>query len=331
MRSIYAISFTAGMEGEGMAALKSALPDCEVLETAGNFIMFSCASIQIHKLNFCSSVYKVLHFSRDQWSLDAYAKALALRDFHIPKGTGTFNLRSFTKNLPSEIPELTRKSIISLIQSKSGLHFSTNEPDKNIHLQLKNTGLAFLALQIKAKKSPKSAGQLHADFCNLIIQNNLPQIQNGVVIDAFAGHGGFSQALIDEKSVQAQKLVLIESSPKLAQILTDKFGGQKALQIIPTDISTLMESKLQADFIFADPPPGGKGKKKGIQASYNIWLNALAHVLKPSGRLVIISSAKQELIDAINTSKLLIADTERNVLISGKKVLLISATKTLVH
>jgi tRNA G10 N-methylase Trm11 len=166
-----------------------------------------------------------------------------------------------------------------------------------------------------------SAGELCSDISNLLLR--LGDLNSGAeILDAFAGYGGISKETI--KSFNPLSLIAVDKDSRMINGLKNQFKSDKRVKVVASDVVAFL-NKAESNFnlIIADPPWGEFQEYEGnLLNLYCDFLTNAKLKLKSGGKIVIISSKKDELEEAAAKSGLNI-EAKLNVLISGKKVLVL--------
>ena len=137
------------------------------------------------------------------------------------------------------------------------------------------------------------------------------------MLDAFGGYGGITNSA---KKFKPSKIIICENNLSLAARLEVRFKDSTLVNVRNQGVIDLLDnSSFQFDLILADPPWGEFEKNLDIIGFYSSFLNSAKANLKPEGKIVIISSNKDALAEAVTSSGLSIKN-QLDVLISGKKV-----------
>ncbi len=319
MNFLYAINFAPGFE-ELVSSFLTELT-AEVLKSEEGFILTQFKNKpEMAKLRFAKGVVEVFDWSDD-------FKALKLEipdDFEIEPGK-RFNLRSFEAGKPSKVDPELREQIIRAISKKTGLIYSSFEPEVDFVLMQRRDGLSYFGVKLADEASFKAQkGEIQSDVANLLLKLGDLKI-GGIILDAFAGQAGISKEIL--VSFEPKQLVLSEKESRLVNILKKDFKEEPKLKVVAADaVNFLKNDSMSFDLIVADPPWGEFMVVNNLQGLYEDFLVRAESRIHEQGRIVIMSSAKDELKQAVKKTELKIL-AELNVLISGKKVLVLKLGK----
>ncbi len=316
MSTIFTINFTPGFE-ELVSGIFESL-DCEVIfsEEAFALVKFS-SKPEPNSLRFAKSIIEVF-----DWGDDFESLKLSLPEgFEIPP-VRTFTIRSLESGRPSKLDSRKRVDLIKEISVKTGLAYSSFEPDVDFVIAKRRDGKSYFGFKLPLDKESKpQRGELGLDVTNLLIRLG-DMSDRKRVLDAFSGYGGVTRELL--KSFKPESVELVEKDSRMVNLLKALFKDESSARVVAGDVvSFLKRPGENLDLIIADPPWGEFKEYKGdLGRLYLDFLTAAKPRLSEKGKLVIMSSKKEELEDAAKKSGLSI-ESRLNVLISGKKVLVL--------
>lgn len=242
-------------------------------------------------------------------------------DFSATTGK-TFSIRNFDAGRPAKMDETMRIGLIREISVKTGLRYSAFEPDVDFVVAKRRDGMSYFGLKLSMKGGVKpNKGELNPDIVNLLAE--LGDIKSGFrVLDAFAGYGGVSKEVT--KSFNPLGVTAVEKDSQLVNRLKSEFGSKSKARVVASDVVNFLKgTELEFDLIIADPPWGEFENYGGdLSKLYFDFLTVAQKRLSGAGKLVIISSAK-EVLEKVAEESGLTVEARLNVLISGKKVLVL--------
>jgi 16S rRNA G966 N2-methylase RsmD len=316
MNYLYAVNFAPGFE-ELVAYILKPL-GCEVVfsEEAFALVQFK-ARPDLKLLRFAKSIIEVFDCKDEFGDL----KLVVPEGFVSPEAK-TFAIRSFEAGRPSKLDSEKRTEIIKEISNKTKLRYSSFEPDVDFVIARRRDGKSYFGFKLPVGAVTKiNKGELHTDIVNLLLR--LGQVESGArVLDAFTGYGGVSRELL--KSFNPESVVMVEKDSKLVNSLKIIFKLDKRARVVAGDVvGYLKNSEYNFDLIVSDPPWGEFEDYIGdLSKLYFDFLIGAKSKIKEDGKIVMLSSKKGELEKAAMESGLNIED-KLNVLISGKKVLVL--------
>ena len=316
---IYSAQFPSGFEALVKLRLEADFK-AKILVEEDGLILFLIKGIipplKLKKINYVSSLDAVLFWAKEERSLESLAASVSENNFKVLKikRSEDFQLRAFINNQPSVFKD--RDILTELISGSTGLELSSHKPHYIFNLKLRKSGLGIFSLKIKSDDKKYHQGELHQDVATLLCL--FGELSRGdVVLDAFGGYGGITNSA---KKFKPSKIIICENNLSLAARLEVRFKDSPPVNVQNKDVIDLLDnSSFQFDLILADPPWGEFEKNLDIIGFYSSFLNSAKANLKPEGKIVIISSNKDALAEAVTSSGLSIKN-QLDVLISGKKV-----------
>ena len=316
---IYSAQFSSGFETLVKLRLDADFK-AKILVEEDGLILFLIKGIipplKLKKINYVSSLDAVLFWAKEERSLESLAASVSENNFKVLKikRSEDFQLRTFINNQPSVFKD--RDILTELISGSTGLELSSHKPHYIFNLKLRKSGLGIFSLKIKSDDKKYHQGELHQDVATLLCL--FGELSRGdVVLDAFGGYGGITNSA---KKFKPSKIIICENNLSLAAMLEVRFKDSTLVGIKNQNVIDLLDnSSFQLDLILADPPWGEFQNNLDIRGLYSSFLNSAKAKLRPEGKIVIISSNKDALAEAITSSGLSIKN-QLDVLISGKKV-----------
>lgn len=315
MNYLYAINFAPGFEELVVGLLKKTGAKIKLNEEGFALAEFS-KRVAPAELGFAKSIIGVFSQSDDIAGLN-----LTLPNgFVAPEGY-RFSIRSFEGNRPSKLDAETRVEVIREVSLKTKLKYSAFEPDVDFIISKRKSGLCFFGMKLPVEKIKAEKGELHLDVVSLFCA--LGDIRKGSkVLDAFAGHGGVSSNVLS--NFEPLSVVMVEKDSRLVNSLKPRFKGDKRARVAASDVVNYLKStEGHFDLIIADPPWGEFEDYVGdLGKLYTEFLRVAKIRIEPEGKIVMLSSKKEELELAALESGMTV-EARLNVLISGKKVLVL--------
>ena len=316
---IYSAQFPSGFETLVKLRLEADFK-AKILVEEDGLILFLIKGIipplKLKKINYVSSLDAVLFWAKEERSLESLAASVSENNFKglKLKRLEDFQLRAFINNQPSVFKD--RDVFTRLISSSTGLELSSHKPCYIFNLKLRKSGLGIFSLKIKSDDKKYHQGELHQDVATLLCL--FGELSRGdVVLDAFGGYGGIMNSA---KKFKPSKIIICENNLSLAARLEVRFKDSPPVNVQNKEVIDLLDnSSFRFDLILADPPWGEFQNNLDIRGFYSSFLNSAKAKLKLGGKIVIISSNKDALAEAVTSSGLSIKN-QLDVLISGKKV-----------
>lgn len=316
MKDLYAINFAPGFDGLARGILKKSGVEIIFAEEAFVLARFE-GEIKVGDLRFAKSVIEVFEYSPSYKELEFVLP----NDFNISIGK-TFSIRNFDCGRPAKMEDDVRAGLIREISEKTKLGYSSFEPDVDFVVAKRRDGMSYFGykLDLGSSKKPQK-GEINSDIANLLAE--LGDIKPGAkVLDAFAGYGGISKVIVS--FFAPEQVIAVEKNSTLVNRLKTEFGKKSKVRVVASDVVHFLKStELRFNLIIADPPWGEFEEYSGdLGKLYFDFLVAAKKRLSSGGKIVIMSSAKETLAASALDSGIEVEE-ELNVLISGKKVLVL--------
>jgi 16S rRNA G966 N2-methylase RsmD len=316
MSFIYAINFAPGFE-ELVGGILTKLKGEIIYSEEAFFLVKFKVLPEESELRFAKGVIKVFSFADNFRNLK-----FGMPDSLDFGSSRTFTLRSFEFGRPSKMESALRTGLIEEVARNTKLKYSAFEPDVDFVLAKRRTGMSYFGLKLNLLEENKlSAGELSSDISNLLLRFG-ESGPGSEILDAFAGYGGISKEII--KSPNILSLIAVDKDSRMINSLKNQFEFDKRVRVVASDVvAFLNKTESNFDLIIADPPWGEFQEYEGnLLNLYGDFLNKAKLKLKRGGNIVVISSRKDELEEAAVKSGLNI-EAKLNILVSGKKVLVL--------
>jgi len=226
-----------------------------------------------------------------------------LRRPNIKRGKGSFRIVTSKENQLISVDNRLRNDVEKMIAARSGLI-----PDrrggkgvKEFWFLSRSEGIVLFMERVQVGKSGHlerlKKGELRPQLAYCLNRLSSPQ-PSDIMLDPFCGHGAIPRARA--KYFPCKKILFYDKEHQKKEHKAD---------IIKLPAMLLEKS---IDIIVTDPP-WGVYKECDISALYEVFVKTCAYLLKPGGRLVVLS-AQKELIHNLFSVKACY-----NILVSGQK------------
>jgi len=321
-----------GAEELCAAILSRRLKDLSGLALSGGSIAFS-TSVPYSGLNvFCfNNIFRVLYTAPaapTPAGLEAFLRALpvspadwpACRD--NPKSTRTFRLVASCCSQLTAVPRAARTAVENKLRAESGLRPNRSLPDSEFWAMVRSDGQAWFLKRLtrhKAYDKLLSPGELHPELAYMMCWLSGPK-PTDVAADPFCGHGAIP--LQRCKRFPFAKLYAFDLDGKMLASARQKLTRREIVQIRKQNALTLTEA-LPAGTVdaFITDPPWGLYHDVGMSLPefYRLALAQMSTALKPAGRIVLLTAAKDALATALDNTPSLTLASRYDILVSGKK------------
>lgn len=290
-----------------------------VLETGEGLLIYSRKTVPDHR--FLNNTFAVLlQLKRAQSPEDVLKKVSYdggwLDRLYEHRAVGTF--RIVTQNA-GELVSVNRGLLERAEEAVAGATgMSLRRQGADVELwAVSRDGQGYFLLRVtrhKAFDKMLKRGELRPDLCELMIELGDVRPEE-TVLDPFAGHGAIPKALLQRKGVKIIAGDIAAPVPEWARRSRLDYRRMDALNL-----------SLEAiDCVITDPPWGEYAQAGGQAAGIDekALLLSLRRVLKPNGRIVLLSSRKDAMQSAFKNAGF--SARRYDILVSGKKAAIFKA------
>lgn len=321
-----------GTEELCAAILSRRLKDLSGLAPSGGSLAFS-TSVPYSDLNlFCfNNLFRVLYTAPaapTPAGLGDFLRVLptcpadwpACRD--NPKNTRTFRLVTSCCSQLTSVPRAAKAAVENKLRAESGLRPDRSLPDSEFWAMVRADGQGWFLKRLtrhKAYDKLLSPGELHPELAYMMCWLSDPR-PTDVVADPFCGHGAIP--LQRCKRFPFTGLYAFDLDDKMLASTRQKLPRKENIHVKKQNALTLTGT-LPAGTVdaFITDPPWGLYQDVGMSLPefYRLALAQMSTALKPTGRIVLLTAAKDALLTALESSPSLTLATRYDILVSGKK------------
>ena len=328
---IYYSTFIPGLLEPVEEALRSELPDSRIVLALDGLVAYESGAKAdvIEKLSFVTNSFYVLkHFEGSDLSSMAAAilKDRAL-SFEMPLAlprSKTFRVITSIANQLVAVDNGILEALERKITANTGLRSHRSKPDFEFWLAQRSEGHGFFSLRLshhKAYDKILQKGELRPELANILCRLSEPKPKE-LFLDPFAGSGaipiqramGFPEGLVIASDQDERAVELLRERIK-------DLGLKKRVVVRRDDafrLTRYQDGSLHA--IVTDPPWGHFAKTEApITEFYRDMLREFVRLLRPDGKLVILTAETVALDAAIEQCGRLLILRKFNILLSGKK------------
>lgn len=317
------------------------LKDLDSLTLSGGSVAFSTA-VPYSDLNlFCfNNIFRVLYTAPSAPTpagLEAFLRSIpcAPVDWAAcsgnPKGTRTFRLVTSCCSRLVSVPQKVKSAVEGRLRTESGLKPDRSLPDSEFWAIVRADGRGWFLKRLtrhKAYDKLLSPGELHPELAYMMCWLSDPK-PTDTVADPFCGHGAIP--LQRCKRFPFSQLYAFDTDDRMLTSTRRKLPPRENIRIKRQDILTLNEAVSPGTVdAFITDPPWGLYQDVGIDLPefYGQALANMAAALKPDGRIVLLTAAKEALVSALEATPGLSPSARYDILVSGKKAALFLIKKT---
>lgn len=316
---------------EGM--LRQRLKDLNLIALPDGAAEFETA-LPYSDLNlFCfNNIFRVLHkgeLTDSETALDQYLKELpASQPDWAAARENSAKIRSFRlvtsrqNRLVSVNPGL-RERLEQKIVKMSGLRVDRSRPDTEFWLLSRDDGTCYFLKRLSrhtAYDKLLDPGELHPELAYMMCWLTDPKYTD-VVLDPFCGYGAIP--LQRCKRFPFARLYAFDKNEKALGRTREKLPRKNPNIIIKNQDALSLSKALppeSVDAVITDPPWGFfEDVGMELEEFYEKTLRQLDFVLKPGGRLALLTAKKDEFRGAVEKLPRLSFRKEYDILVSGKK------------
>jgi len=326
---LYYSTFIPGLLEPVQEALRADLPDSRILLALDGLVAYESEAKagDIEKLSFVTNSFQVLrHFE----GLDLAAMANGVVSgpelnfpVPLPRG-GTFRVIPSVANQLVAIDNGVLQLIERKICQKTGLRPNRSKPDFEFWLVQRSEGHGFFSLRLshhKAYDKVLQKGELRPELANILCRLSDPQPKE-LFLDPFAGSGaipiqraaGFPEGLV----------IASDRDERAVELLRNRIRelGLKKRVVVRRDDALHLERYQDGSIhtIVTDPPWGHFATTETpIADFYRDMLREFLRVLRPDGKLVVLTAETVALERALEQCFGLSLLRRFQILLSGKK------------
>lgn len=322
-------AFAPGAEEIIARIIARSLPEARVLSLqSGAAVFLSAADLDAVRLPCFNNLFLLLHTGPakpDKAGLDKYLRALpaAHADWPAarePDGKGkSFRLVTSCQNQLTGVSKSAKDALEKKLAAETRMKVDRSLPDREFWALVRSEGRGYFMKRLtrhRAYDKLLHPGELHPEIAYMLCWLADPR-PGGTVLDPFCGYGAipgqigrFPHGKLLAFDVDGEALRY--SREKLPpEIVVEKRDALRLSQYLPEE---------SVDAVATDPPWGiYQTAGMPLEDFYGAMLRELSTVLKPGGRLVVLTAGKRELAAALEKEPRLRLEERHDMLVSGKK------------
>lgn len=333
MKNRFFGTFLSGAEEIVEGMLRQRLKDVEISCRMDGAVEFETA-VPYSDLNlFCfNNLFRVLHQSRTNQgaqALEDYLRELpfaqadwdAVREH--PAQAKTFRLVTSQRNRLVSVGRGPRDRLEKKIAGLSGLRVDRSRPDMEFWLLARSEGTCWFLKRLSrhtAYDKLLAPGELHPELAYMLCWLTQPR-HTDTALDPFCGSG--SIPLQRCRRFPYTRIYAFDRDEKAVKRTRERLSGKSGTIVVENRDALSLGRTLGAETVDAiiTDPPWGLYRDVGMDLAefYRRMLEQFCVVLRPGGRVTLLTAGKEELAAAAEAFPALRLEKRFDILVSGKK------------
>lgn len=332
--NLYYSTFIPGLVEPIKQALIATLPDCRIIVALDGLIVYeSNAKVElIKKLPFVTNSFYLIKSFAPGTAANISDMALKVLDdarleLKLPVNYAKRNSFRVITSVANQLVPIDTKLMQKLegrIGGKTGLRSNRAKPDFEFWLSQRSEGYGFFAFRLsyhKAYDKMLQKGELRPELANVLCRLSEP-LPDELFLDPFCGSGAipiqrakfFPKGLVIASDIDQQKVRSLKDRAKILDLT-------KRLVVRQDDALNLTRYQNGSIHkIVTDPPWGHFAQLSSpITGFYTQMLTEFARILRPGGRIVILTGETIAFENCLAPVPKLSLVEKFNILLSGKK------------
>lgn len=324
--SEYISTFTTGFNTVIRKALPISLPGVSIISVFDGLIHYRYHGnlSNIGRVSYFNNTYFVINkYSGKTLNFSSMVGGLAKRPLRLLYGKGSFRIRFSRENHFEKVDKQIVSTAEKIICKNSGMTIDRVSPQHEFWFIIRRENVGFFCQLLHKRKFTEKnleKGELRPEFAFLIAVY-AEVSPTDVVCDPFAGHGAIPIQLVKHFGIQS---MLINDLDRVCYTALNRIPLFKGANIrITNEDALVLESvpSQSVDVIVTDPPWGYYNEIEDIQVFYEKMFKSFRRILKSTGRAIVLSARKNELIQAALDGHIMIVN-QLDTLVNGKKAAL---------
>ena len=315
-------SFTTGFQDLVALDFPRLVKGVKIINVYDGFVhyRYDGNSRDLEKVIYFNNTFFVLKTFKGSASFKMMVNALGQQKSWYLINKGSFRIRFIQENQFAKVDKVLARRAEEIVLANSRLSLDRLSPSTEIWYSIRREGFAFCGQLISKREFTEknlNKGELRPEVAYMMCV--FADLKGGeVCADPFAGYGSIPVQLI--KKFAPSKLYVSDiDKEKIENLSSKKQMSDERLDLRPSDAFSLNHiGDGEIDRVVTDPPWGFYEDIGDVKAFYNKMFDSFLRILKPDGKMVILSARKEELETSVLEKKLCI-EKSLHTLINGKK------------
>ena len=318
--------FVSGFEGTVSRHIPRELGGAEIIRVSGGLAHYKYAGKPefVARLPFINNSFVVLAKYRGAGlAFDKIVYDTAKKTFRHVGNYKSFRVRFSLEGQFEKVPKSLFEIAESAIMRNCEMHVNRVKPECEFWFIVRRDGSSYFGQLLGGKPGGKpnsgelNSGELRQELAGLLCLD-CEFDKSTVVCDPFAGYG--SIPLYIHNHCEYDKMYVNDIDAGLVSRLSKGVLGRDArVKITRADAAGLSHiGRSSVDIVITDPPWGYVGQYGDISEFYRGALKELKRIIKPDGRIVLLTGRPAEFTGAARHCGLNVLD-RINILVNGKK------------
>ena len=317
-------TFITGFQDVVAEDLSKHLPGCKIINIYDGLIHYSFTgnSRDLEKIIYFNNTFFVLKTWKGKGlNFPSMVGAVGAEKKYYLINKGTFRVRFSQENQFAKVDKNIAKRAEETVLYNSRLQLDRLSPTTEIWYEIRREGFAFCGQLISKREFTEknlNKGELRPEIAYLIC--SFADIhESDFIVEPFCGYGSIPVQLV--KKFRFSKLYASDIDEEKIKMNSERkqLKDNPSLDLRVADAFSLshIEDK-SADLVITDPPWGFFEDVGDISDFYRRMFDSFDRILKPEGRMVILTARKEE-FEAVVAERGLKIKASLHTLVNGKK------------
>ena len=319
-------TFITGFQNVVKTDLEARFPKIKILNLYDGLIhyRFDGDSHQLEKIIYFNNTFFVLKTMKGKGlNFPSLVGALCSSKNYFLVNKGSFRVRFIQENQFAKVDKNLARRAEEYVLANSKLKLDRLSPSNEVWFSIRREGFAFCGELISKREFTEKnlhKGELRPEIAYLMCC--YAQLEkDSVVADPFCGYGSIPVQLV--KRFNCHKIFASDiDEQKIEELKSKKLAAYENVLLECQDafeLSSIQGKELDA--IITDPPWGLWEEISDMEGFYKKMFQSFLRILKPDGKMVILSARTKELENTVSATGFSIKNS-LHTLVNGKKATL---------